>query len=134
MNTRAYKFAGFWLAIAMASLQFVNFARTMIDPVGFSMYMGLPIKDQVDTAWVQVYGFRSLFIGLTVSFFLIKTDPTSLKWIAALAIVMAAGDAWLVSSTGGTTTVRHLMIAGVLALSTNALHRWDLALKASASA
>jgi hypothetical protein len=131
MKTPIYKHPGFWLAVAMAVLQLTNFFRTMVDPAGFAVYMGLPIKDIADIAWVQVYGFRALFIGLLVSFFLFKVDPRSLKWIAALAIVMAAGDAWLVSHTGGTTTGRHLSTAGVLVIAIFALHRWDLAMASS---
>jgi Domain of unknown function (DUF4267) len=126
-----YKFAGFWLAAAMALLMLVNFARTMSDPAGFSVYMGLPMKDAADAAWVQVYGFRALFIGLLVVFFLIRVDPASLKGVAALAIVMALGDAWLVSRAGGSTTTRHLATAAVLVLAAWALHRWQAALAAA---
>ncbi|MEO8154368.1 MAG: DUF4267 domain-containing protein [Rhizobacter sp.] len=132
MNTPVYKFAGFWLAVAMVLLMLVNFVRTLRDPTGFSAYMGLPIKDAGDLAWVQVYGLRALFIGLVAAFFLIKVDPASLKWVTALAIVMALGDAWLVSRTGNSAVTRHLTTAGVLMLGTYALHRWDAALTAAA--
>jgi len=74
MKTPQYKFVGFWLAIVMALLMFVNFARSLLDPTGFSAYMGLPIKEMTDLAWVQVYGLRALFIGLLVVFFLVKSD------------------------------------------------------------
>ncbi len=131
MNTPIYKFAGFWLAVAMALLMFVNFVRTLRDPSGFSAYMGLPVRDAADLAWVQVYGLRALFIGLVVTFLVVKADPASLKWFTALAIVMALGDAWLVSRSGNSATTRHLITAGVLMLATYAVHRWDVALTAA---
>jgi hypothetical protein len=132
MNTAPYRFAGFWLAAAMALLMLVNFARTMTDPAGFSAYMGLPVQDAANLAWVQVYGLRALFIGLLVLFFLLRRDPASLKGLALLALVMALGDALLVLRAGGGTVARHLATAGVLVLAGWALHRWEAALAARA--
>ena len=128
MNTPFYKFSGFWLAVAMGLLMLVNFVRTWRDPAGFSTYMGLPIRDAADLAWVQVYGLRALFIGLVVAFLLVRLDPASLKWLAALAIVMALGDAWLASGHGHGGTTRHLITAGVLMVAAGMLRRWDLAI------
>jgi hypothetical protein len=122
-----YTFAGFWLSLVMGLLMYVNAFRTLTDPVRFSRYMGLPISDEKAVAWVRVYGLRALFIGLLVTYFLFKLDPGSLRWIAAMAIPLALGDAWLVKSTGGKTANRHLMIAAVLVVSSYALHIWATA-------
>ncbi len=89
--------------------------------------MGLPISDGSTVPWVRVYGLRALFIGLVVTYFLVQLDPGSLQWIAAMAIPLALGDAWLVKSTGGKTTSRHLIIAAVLVVSTYAIHLWAVA-------
>jgi hypothetical protein len=122
-----YTFAGFWLSVVMGALMYVNALRTLTNPIGFSRYMGLPISDGNAVPWVRVYGLRALFIGLVVTYFLVRQDPASLQWIAAMAIPLALGDAWLVKSTGGKTTSRHLIIAAVLVVSTYAIHLWAVA-------
>jgi hypothetical protein len=122
-----YTFTGFWLSVVMGALMYVNALRTLTNPIGFSRYMGLPISDGGAVPWVRVYGLRALFIGLLVTYFLVRLDPGSLQWIAAMAIPLALGDAWLVKSTGGKTTSRHLIIAAVLVVSTYAIHLWAVA-------
>jgi len=122
-----YSFTGFWLSVVMGSLMYVNALRTLTNPIGFSRYMGLPISNGSAVPWVRVYGLRALFIGLVVTYFLVRLDPGSLQWIAAMAIPLALGDAWLVKSSGGKTTSRHLIIAAVLVVSTYAIHLWAVA-------
>ncbi len=122
-----YTFTGFWLSVVMGALMYVNALRTLTNPIGFSGYMGLPISDGSAAPWVRVYGLRALFIGLVVTYFLVRLDPGSLQWIAAMAIPLALGDAWLVKSTGGKTTSRHLIIAAVLLVSAYAIHLWAIA-------
>jgi len=122
-----YTFAGFWLSVVMGVLMYVNAWRTLSDPVKFSRYMGLPVTEGHAVPWIRVYGLRALFIGMLVTYFLFKQDPGSLQWIAAMAIPLALGDAWLVKSTGGKTASRHVIIAVVLVISTYALHLWAAA-------
>jgi hypothetical protein len=122
-----YQQPGFWLAALAALLMYVNALRTLLDPIVFSRYMGLPIQDALGAAWVRVYGLRALFIGLLATYFLTGLDAGSLQWLTALAVPLALGDAWLVRSTGGTTARRHLVIAGVLIVATFAIHRWSVA-------
>lgn len=122
-----FAFAGFWLASAMATLMFVNATRAWLDPSAFAIYMGLPLHSAADAAWVQVYGLRALFIGLTVSVLLLREDASTLKWLAGLALVMSLGDAALVHARGGPEALRHLAISGVLIAAAVALNRWDRA-------
>jgi hypothetical protein len=122
-----YTQPGFWLAALAGLLMYVNAIRTLINPVAFSKYMGLPVENAAGTAWVQVYGLRALFIGLLVTYFLVRLDAGSLQWLTAFAVCMALGDAALVRRAGGTTTSRHLVIAAVLVAATVALHRWSVA-------
>jgi hypothetical protein len=122
-----YTFSGFWLGAVMALLMYVNAIRTVLNPNGFSAYMGLPLKDAAGAAWVRVYGLRALFIGLVVTFFLVRLDPVSLTWLFVMAIPMALGDAYLVSSTGGKGTSRHLIITGVLVVAAFMMHQWQIA-------
>jgi NADPH:quinone reductase-like Zn-dependent oxidoreductase len=111
----------------MGVLMYVNALRTLTNPIGFSKYMGLPVSEGTAVPWVRVYGLRALFIGLVVTYFLIRLDPASLQWIAAMAIPLALGDAWLVKMAGGKATSRHLIIATVLVVSTYAIHLWAAA-------
>jgi hypothetical protein len=116
-----YTQPGFWLAALAAALMYVNAYRTLVNPAGFSRYMGLPSEDVMAMAWVRVYGLRALFVGLVVTYFLIQRDPGSLQWLTAFGVVIAAGDAWLVHSAGnGKKSRRHVMIAGILAVATAA--------------
>lgn len=122
-----YAFTGFWLSVVMGALMYVNALRTLVNPIAFSRYMGLPVSEGSAVPWIRVYGLRALFIGLVVTYFLVKLDPGSLQWIAAMAIPLALGDAWLVSQSGGKTTSRHLIIAAVLVAATYSIHLWALA-------
>jgi hypothetical protein len=125
-NQAFYTFSEFWLGVVIAALMYVNATRTVINPVGFSNYMGLPISDGNAVAWVRVYGLRALFIGLVATYFLVRLDPAGLQWLCVMATPLALGDAWLVKSTGGKTTSRHLIIAAVLGISTFLIHNWQM--------
>ena len=122
-----YTQTGFWLAVLAGLLMYVNAIRTLVDPVGFSHYMGLPIASPTDIAWVRVYGLRALFIGLMITYFLIRLDAGSLQWLAGFAVSMALGDALLVRNAGGKAVPRHVTIAAVLVAATIAIHHWSLA-------
>lgn len=119
-----YTYSGFWLSVLMCLLMYVNALRTFLNPSGFSLYMGLAVSDAISLAWVRVYGLRALFIGMVVTYFTLRLDPGSLKWISAFAVTMAVGDAWLVKSIGGSTVSRHLFIAAVLVVATIAISDW----------
>lgn len=115
---------GFWIGVAMAALMLVNATRCLLDPAAFSVYFGLPLTAASALPWVGVYGLRALFIGLLAGYFLLRREPGPLQWVAAFAIVMPLGDAWLVHSNGGTTAWRHLLIASVLVVGTICIRAW----------
>jgi hypothetical protein len=122
------RFAGFWFAVIIATLMYVNAARTLVDPVGFATYMGLPLQVAADMAWVRIFGLRALFIGLTVTFLIVRRDAATLKWLAAFGALIAVGDAALVLDSGGSTAWRHFSIGTFLIIASAAQHRWDRAL------
>jgi len=67
----AIRSAGFWLALAMVVSQLVNALRVALDPVGFAVYMGVPLATASDIGWVNIYGLRALFLagfGLSACF------------------------------------------------------------------
>lgn len=127
LSSPFYTFSGFWLSLLMSLLMYVNALRTAVNPVGFSRYMGLPVSEPSAVPWVRVYGLRALFIGLLVTYFMVRLDPANLQWIAVLAIPMALGDAWLVHQAGGKSAGRHLLIAVILGISAYAIHCWAIA-------
>ena len=115
---------GFWIGAAMAVLMLVNATRCLLDPAAFSVYFGLPLTEASALPWVGVYGLRALFLGLLATYFLWRRNPEPLQWVAAFALVLPLGDAWLIHSNGGTTTWRHLLIAGVLVIATFSIRAW----------
>jgi hypothetical protein len=101
----------------MAVLMLVNFGRSWADPAGFAKYMGLPLDaaaTAAGAAWVKVYGLRALFIGLLVAYLLWQRSAATLRAVAALALVMSAGDAWLAQAAVSPAWVRHVIISVVL--------------------
>jgi hypothetical protein len=129
-NTRT---VGFWLAAAIAALQGVNAARTVIDPQGFATYMGLPVEQLSALGWVQVYGLRSGFIAVLTAVLLTRGDFAALRWMALAALLMPLGDAWLTASAGAGLPIigRHLATAAFLLVAALFLSR---AARAKASA
>ena len=103
---------GLGLATLIGVFQIVNFARAFGDPVGFAAYMGLPVAGDA-TGFVMIYGLRSLFIGGLVLACVWRRDVRVLGLMAALAVVMPIGDAWLAHDAGaaGATVLRHAVIA-----------------------
>lgn len=122
---RGTRTVGFWLAVAIAALQGINAARTLIDPQGFATYLGLPVDQPSALGWVQVYGLRAGFIALLTAVLLARGDFAALRWMALAGLVMPLGDAWLTASAGaGPSTVgRHLAIAVFLLVASHSLGR-----------
>ena len=104
---------GFWLAVIMAALQAFNAWRAFTDPSGFAAYMGLPLTDGADPAFVLVYGLRTLFIAGLITAFLALRNLDALAWMALVALIMPIGDAWLTAQAGAPTVIvfRHVAIA-----------------------
>lgn len=113
------------MGVALAALMYVNAIRTVLDPVGFARYMGIPVEAPESLPWVRVYGLRALFIALVVTYLLARPDPETLKWVAIFGVPLALGDAFLVRSGGGRTAPRHLSIAALLVLAAFAMHHWQ---------
>jgi hypothetical protein len=129
MSVSTHTQPGFWMGLAIATLMYVNAVRTVVDPVGFAVYMGLPVKAPESIPWVRVYGLRALFIALLVTYLLLRADPESLKWVALFGVPLALGDAWLVRNGGGRTASRHLAIAALLLLAAFAMHHWQFVVR-----
>ena len=102
----------------MGIYMLVNTVRAFADPAGFAAYMGLPLTDPANHAFVQVYALRALFLGLCALALLFRRDTRALAVFALVAIVMPVGDALLTASYGApiTTIARHAATAIVLAV------------------
>lgn len=130
MATQSHEFrstrtAGFWLAAAIAALQGINAVRTVLDPHGFAVYMGLPIAEPNALSWVQVYGLRAGFIAALTAVLLARGDFAALRWMALAALLMPLGDAWLTAGAGAGAPIvgRHLAIAVFLLVASHFLAR-----------
>lgn len=116
--------SGYWLRVSsvlvavMGVYMLVNTVRAFADPAGFAAYMGLPLSDTANHAFVQVYALRALFLGLCVLALLFRGDIRALAVFALVAVVMPVGDAVLTAANGApiATVARHAATAIVLAL------------------
>jgi hypothetical protein len=124
-NMKLWQSAGFWLALALALSQGANALRVLLGPIAYAEYMGLPLTAAADTAWVQVYALRALFLGSFAGFLLATARYRVLASMALIAVPMPVGDFWLVWQAGGAnaTLARHAVIAAALVAAWRTLHR-----------
>jgi hypothetical protein len=121
-----WRAAGFWLVLAMTSLQLFYAARALANPGAFAVYRGDPLAAAGDVGWVYIYATRTLFIALFLGVLLLRRDFVALKWAALLGLVMPAGDAFLALSSGAPNAIvaRHGATAVYLVVTFLALHSW----------
>ena len=107
-----------WLVVALGAFMLLNTARALLDPVGFAVYMGLPLTDPANHAFVQVYALRAAFLGLCAFGLLWLRDIRALAVFALAALVMPLGDALLTASNHAPPLIvaRHGATAVVLAV------------------
>jgi hypothetical protein len=107
----------------------VNTVRAFVEPAAFASYMGLPLSDTGNTAFVQVYGLRAAFLGLFALVLLWRADMFALGAFAAVAVVMPLGDAYLTMQAGAPLAIvgRHLFTALVLIVTAIVTRRWAFA-------
>ena len=112
-----------WLVLLLGLYMLVNTARVAIDPIGFAAYMGLPLADARDTAFVFVYALRAAFLGLFALALLWHGDARALALFATVALVMPIGDAALTALHGAPplTVARHAATAILLAITATLL-------------
>ncbi|MCE9522437.1 MAG: DUF4267 domain-containing protein [Alphaproteobacteria bacterium] len=121
--------SGYWLKVSsllvalMGVYMLVNTIRAFADPAGFAAYMGLPLSDPANHAFVQVYALRALFLGICALALLFRRDTRALAVFALVAIVMPVGDAILTAANGApiATVARHGATAIVLAVTASLL-------------
>ena len=107
-----------WLVALMGVFMLANTVRALADPAGFAAYMGLPLTDPANHAFVQVYALRALFLGLCALGLLWRGETRALALFAFAVIVMPVGDAILTASNGAAPLIvaRHGATAIVLAV------------------
>lgn len=107
-----------WLVLLLGLFMLFNTARALIDPAAFAVYMGLPLTDPANGAFVQVYALRAAFLGLFALALLWRCDTRALALFAAVAIVMPVGDAILTAMHGAPFPIvaRHAATAILLAV------------------
>ncbi|MFZ4814882.1 MAG: DUF4267 domain-containing protein [Phototrophicaceae bacterium] len=116
---------GFWMCAFLVAYLFFNVARSLMNPVGFAVYYGIPLTDPNNTPFVYVYALRTLFIALFALVLVIRQDYTLLTWLVFIGAVLPIGDAVLVGLQGGATSIviRHSLIAVFLLVTAFLLRR-----------
>jgi hypothetical protein len=111
-----------------------NAVRSVLNPVEFASYYGLPLANPDNDAFVFVYAIRALFLGLFGLGLLIRKQYGALALYALFGSVMPLGDALLVGVEGGGTAIiiRHLLTAGFLLMTWFFMQRWNLSRAATA--
>jgi heme A synthase len=118
MTANAWTKPSNWLVLLLGVFMLVNTVRAFADPAGFAVYMGLPLSDPANGAFVQVYALRALFLGLFALALLWRADARALALFATVAIVMPVGDAILTAAHGAPIAIvaRHAATAILLAV------------------
>lgn len=119
---------GIWMSIILIGYILFNAVRSVLNPVEFASYYGLPLANPDNDAFVLVYAIRALFLGLFGLGLLIRKQYNALALYALIGSVMPLGDALLVGIEGGGTGVilRHLLTAAFLVMTWFFMRRWDL--------
>ncbi len=115
-----------WLVLLLGFYMLFNTARAFADPAAFAAYMGLPLSDPANGAFVQVYALRAAFLGVFALALLWRCDTRALALFATVAILMPVGDAILTATHGASLAIvaRHAATAILLALTATLLaHR-----------
>jgi len=122
----AWRAAGFWLVLAMVTLQAFYAARAFLDPGAFASYRGQTLTAMEDAGWVHVYATRTLFIALFLGVLLFRRDFAALKWAALFGLVMPVGDTLLALHANAPAAIvtRHVVTALYLIVTFLALNSW----------
>ena len=112
-----------WLVLLLGLFMLFNTTRALSDPAAFAIYMGLPLTDPANGAFVQVYALRAAFLGVFALALLWRRDTRALALFAAVAIVMPVGDAILTAIHGAPLAIvaRHAATAILLAVTATLL-------------
>jgi len=86
---------GFILVLLMILLQGFYGIFAYIDPSAFSNVRGTELFSPRDADWVSIYGSRTIFITLTLSYLLYARHYAILMCCALFGIVMPATDGFL---------------------------------------
>lgn len=112
-----------WLVLLLGLFMLFNTARALLDPAAFAVYMGLPLADPANGAFVHVYAIRAAFLGLFALALLWLGNTRALALFATVAIVMPVGDAILTAINGAPLAIvaRHAATAILLAVTATLL-------------
>lgn len=98
------------MVLLMAGIQAFYGVFAFVDPVTFSGLRGTALLSELDADWVVIYGSRTLFVALIISWLLLKREYKLLMWAAIFGTVMPLTDAWLAFQAGASNAVisKHL--------------------------
>jgi hypothetical protein len=116
--------AGFWLVIVLIAYLMFSFVRSLVGPESLSTSFGLTRTDGA-SAYVQVYGIRTFFLGLYGAVLLVRRDIQALTLFVLVAVMIPLGDAVLLVVNNGSASAiaKNVAIAIVLVVAWRLLKR-----------
>jgi hypothetical protein len=123
-----WRSVGVWMAVFLVIYLFFNVFRAVQNPAEFAVTFGVPFTNPegTDTAFVFVYAIRTLFLALFGLVLILSMKWEMLALYILIAAVIPLGDAAIVATHGGATSIiiRHILIAAFLLLNWFLLQRW----------
>ncbi len=83
------------LVLIMTLIQGFYAIFAYIDPTAFAVLRGTELFSPMDSDWVKIYGSRTLFITLLLSYLLYVRHYSVLMWCALFGTVMPITDGFL---------------------------------------
>lgn len=116
---------GITLVLLMTILQGFYGIFAYVDPSAFSSVRGTELFSTLDADWVNIYGSRTLFITLLLSYLLYTRHYSILMWSALFGIVMPVTDAILAYQADAPFKVilKHIITIIYLAITCFILHK-----------
>jgi hypothetical protein len=135
MPTGAYWRRPAILFAAASGLAFIALGlRAIIVPATSSSGFGLPMTSASEILWVQVYGSRTMLLGVIALVLLLLRNVRALAWMLAIGALVPFFDMGLIISHAGPGPILFRHAAYVAWLGLAALLLWRLARQSAQAA
>ncbi len=94
-KNRRIETTGFVLVLLMILIQASYGVLSFVAPSEFATVRGTELFTLNDLDWVQIYGSRTLFITLVLSYLLLTRHFKALMWCALFGLIMPIADGYL---------------------------------------
>ena len=120
-----------WLALLVGLLFIVAGVQAMVTPARMSLAFGLPMVSATETAFVQVYGSRTVVIAAFVVAQLVLRRVQVAALLLSIATVLPLVDVWVIAQRRGfgPATYQHFGYLALLAVLSLMLWRQSRAMR-----